>query len=311
MKYFYLHIFTILLLAVLPVFSQNENKWLRIEFEDKKLSVAVPRTNIIDTEKRDQSQRLRIVAFENGVEFEIFHRKPNFIPGFLASITNSGKSKGYTFQIGDFTVLKSSPIVSKGNVTRSFTFIRDKNYYTLTVHSKTENEKEAERFLLSIKIEGKPVFIKNEETNFREETISVSDLKTSPEVIEAEKRQTGKIEGKITFELKSDEEIVETEDLTHHALIIDKPLPRYDPKTGFIGAVEKLNVRLKVQFRADGQIGDIVVLSNSDEDFTKSAINKARRIKFVPARRNGEFVDSYQIVSYSMISVPNPNITIR
>lgn len=311
MKYLFSIVSTILFFTVLPVFSQDSGKWLRIEFEDKKLSVAVPQTNIIDTEKRDLSQRLGIVAFENGVEFEVFHRKPHFIPGFLSSINPSVKTKSDTFQVGDFTVLTFAPVTLNGKVERSMTFIKDKNYFTLTVRSKTGEEKEVNRFFLSIKLEGKPLFTKNEKTNFQEETVSASDLKTSPEIIEAEKRPTGKFEGKIRYELKSDEEITETEDLTHHAIIIDKPFPRYDPKTGFTGAGEVLDVRLKVQFRADGQIGDIVVLSNSDEDFTQSAISKARRIKFVPARRNNEFVDSYQIVRYSMISVPNPNITIR
>lgn len=313
MKYLFPIVFTILFINALPVFSQDA-EWLRIEFDNKKISAAIPQTNLIDAEKRAGGQRLNIVAFENGVEMEIFHRKSNFTPDLLSSINNSGKSdksKNQILRFGDYYILKTSPVKEGKSISSKLAVLRDGNLFLFSVRSKTGDEKEVVRFFLSIKIEGQSLIVKDEKTNFPEETVSVSDLNSSPEVIEAEKRQTGKFEGKITYKLKSDEEIEETEDLTHRALIIDKPVPRVDSTTGFTGKLEPVFVELLVQLRADGQVGDIVVTSNSTENFTKNSINAARRIKFVPARRDDEFVDSFQIVKYAMIAVPTTNTIIR
>ncbi len=315
MKYHHLPIFTILLIAaVLPVFSQDASKWLRVEFEDKRLSVAVPQTNIIDTKKRELDQQLRIVAFESGVEMEVHLRKSKVAADHIRDRKKSDNINTDSFTISDFIVLKSPPIISGGkSVRHSLTIIINDNLYVLFSRSKTGEEKEALRFLRSIRIEDKPLFVPNEETILPEASVSVSSLKTSPEIIEAEKRKTGKFKGKVTYELQelNPDTNSETVGLTHRALIIEQPLPRFSPPSNIIGSIEQISVRLKVQFRADGQVGDIIVLSNVDKNFTESSIDLARKIKFVPARQGGEFVDSFQIVGYSMISMPTTPVIRR
>ena len=313
MKYLFSIILTILFINTLTVFSQD-SEWSRIEFEDQKISAAIPQTNLVDAEKRSGGQRLHIVAFENGVEMEIFHWKSNYAPGALNTINNSGdadKTKNQILKFGDYHILKTSSVKEGKIVSSKLAIVWDGNLFSFSVRSKTGDEKEVARFFLSIKIEGQALIVKDEKTNFPEKTISVSDLRSSPEVIEAEKRQTGKFEGKITYELKSDEKIVETETLTHRALFIDKPHPRFDSTTGFTRKLEPVYIDLLVQLRADGQIGDIVVTSSSNENFTQNSINAARRIKFVPARRDGKFVDSFQIVKYAMVAMPTINTIIR
>ena len=110
-------------------------------------------------------------------------------------------------KFGDYHILKTSPVREGKIVSSKLAIVRDGNLFLFSVRSKTGDEKEVARFFLSIKIEGQALIVKDEKTNFPEQTVSVSDLKSSPEVIEAEKRKTGKFEGKITYELKSDEEI--------------------------------------------------------------------------------------------------------
>ncbi len=315
MKSLFLFFFTILFLAVFPVSSQDA-KWLRIEFEDKKFTVAVPPTNIIDAEKRDFYQ-LRIIAFENGVEMELNQRKSKIMTSIITGRSKSGEQKTEPLKIGDFTVLPSATHFSedKKTVERLLTIIKGDTIYGMKTRSKTGEEKEVARFLQSITIEGKPIFVRSNKSNPPEEVIPVSNLKSSPEVIEAEKRKTGKYEGKITYELQqSGETDVETEDLSHSVFILDKPQPNFEiprfPANGVIKWTE-IDVKLKVQFRADGQIGDIVVLSNAEKHHTKAAINAARRIKFVPARRGNEFVESYQIIFYSSRMLPEMNIIRR
>lgn len=314
MRHSFLLLCAIFLIAS-PVFSQDVDKWLRIKFKDKKLSVAVPKKNIIiDAGNRDRNQKLRVVAFENGVEIEVIHRKPNFLPGFFSSIDDYPDAEKETLYFDDVTVVKTSPVLFQDKkIHRSLTIIEKKNFYTLIVRCKPEAEKKAERFFLSIKIGDKSLIVKDKEMSFQEDTVDASSLKTSPEIIAAEKRKTGNFDGEITYEPKDmSEKIPETENLEHRALIVEKPYPRYSSSTGFTLATEKLYVRLKVQFRADGQIGDIVVLSSDDnKGFTENSVNAARRIKFVPAQRNGSAVESFQVIEYSMTGVGDPNFVIR
>jgi hypothetical protein len=107
MKHLLLTIFIIIFLSVLPVFSQNISEWMRIETEDKKLSFAFPTTNVIDAEKRDHGQRLKIVAFENGVEFNIDHIKENGAKDRIRRTQNFGKIKSEIFKVGDFLIQKT------------------------------------------------------------------------------------------------------------------------------------------------------------------------------------------------------------
>jgi len=54
-----------------------------------------------------------------------------------------------------------------------------------------------------------------------------------------------------------------------------------------------------VTFLANGQIGDIIVYSNSDKNFIKECINVARKIKFVPAKIGEKYVDATMVVDYA------------
>lgn len=315
MKNSFLIFITIFILAVLPVFAQEAEKWLRIETEDKEFSFAFPRTNIIDTEKRDFGQRLRILAFENGVEMEIRFIKDGDAEKRIGRISETGNSKSEVIKVGDFLIRKftyNNP--SDKKIFNTIVIAKDSNFYSLIVRSKTGQEKELARFLYSIKLNGKPLIARTEEMNFPEETIAVSALETSPEIVEAEKRKTGKFKGNVTYELLSNADDGETEDLTHKAIILEKPIPNFEkpqfPDNGVIQET-RINIQIKVQFRADGQIGDMIVYSGSEKHHIKTAIDAARKIRFVPARRGGEFVDSFQIVQYFAGMLPEMNVIRR
>jgi hypothetical protein len=66
--------------------------------------------------------------------------------------------------------------------------------------------------------------------------------------------------------------------------------------------------KLKVDFRADGQIGDIIAYSNSKKDFVKSCVDAARKIKFIPAQIDGKNVDATMIVAYTMQIYSTPAV---
>lgn len=57
-------------------------------------------------------------------------------------------------------------------------------------------------------------------------------------------------------------------------------------------------VRLLVEFRKDGKIGEIQVLQGQPYGLTDEAIEAAQNIRFNPARKNGEAVTTNQTVEY-------------
>lgn len=313
MKYLNLIILTILFFPVSSVFAQDENKWLRIETDDKELSVAFPQTNIIDTEKREFGQRLRVIAFENGIEIEIKISKDGEAKGRIGRMYDGESAKSGIFQFDDFLIRKIVPVQNGKNFIYTFLIVKKDSFYYLTVRAKTGEEPEVVRFLTSIKLGGKPLIVQKEPANFPEQTLAISALKTSPEIVEAFDRKTGKNKGAITYQLESkDTEDTETEDLTHRAVVLDRPFPRYRPpfRSGIVPK-NPITVKLKVQFLADGQIGDIVVLSNPDKSFTRSTIDAVRKTVFIPARRGGVDVDSFKTVSFSAQAFFTEQIIIR
>jgi len=58
-------------------------------------------------------------------------------------------------------------------------------------------------------------------------------------------------------------------------------------------------VRLRVNFLASGQIGEISPIINLPDGLTEQAIIAARQIKFKPAMRNGKSITVLKIVEYN------------
>lgn len=58
-------------------------------------------------------------------------------------------------------------------------------------------------------------------------------------------------------------------------------------------------VTLMVTFQADGKVGDIEVISGLPYGFNDSAIDAARKIRFVPAKQNGVPVTKKKAIQYS------------
>ena len=76
--------------------------------------------------------------------------------------------------------------------------------------------------------------------------------------------------------------------------ILDKPkAPRTDGQDCSQGKVV-----LSVQFLDSGEIGEISVISGLTKSLTNSSIEAARKIKFVPATKNGKPVSVTKPVEY-------------
>jgi TonB family protein len=64
------------------------------------------------------------------------------------------------------------------------------------------------------------------------------------------------------------------------------------------------DVKLRITFLSDGKIGDVVDITVNDKEklseygLTANAIEAARKIKFIPAKRNGKAVTLKKVIIY-------------
>jgi hypothetical protein len=79
--------------------------------------------------------------------------------------------------------------------------------------------------------------------------------------------------------------------------ILEKPKPELPKDYGTNDSQGMIN--LKVEFRADGKIGEITPISSLQKSLTDLAIEAAKKIKFEPEINNGEAVTITKIVQYS------------
>lgn len=79
--------------------------------------------------------------------------------------------------------------------------------------------------------------------------------------------------------------------------IHSKPLPVYTERAranDFEGTV-----RLEVEFKMNGQIGEIKILDAQPYSLTEEAIKAARQITFRPALENGRYITTTKILEYN------------
>jgi len=296
------------------IFAQENpvpaEKWMRLENDDKDFSVALPTNAVIDAEERKYGQRFKAVALQNGVEMELQITSNKNVKDRLINIQPLDFNKLVSFKVGDFLILKSEPRSPIKKFYNRFWIIKKETLYLLTVAAQTGREKEVARFLASFTVAGKPFVALKEKTNFPEETVAISDLRTSAEVAEAFARKLEKNKIKVTYEATSDDaDDLETEGLTRKAVILERPLPKIE--LGFGGGISangRFNIKLKVNFLAHGQIGDMTVLSVVNKEISKACVEAAQKIRFVPAQLNGKNVDSVRIVDYHVQLFSGPGM---
>ena len=79
--------------------------------------------------------------------------------------------------------------------------------------------------------------------------------------------------------------------------ILAKPRPSYTDSARQNNVAG--DVKLKVTFRANGSIGDISVVSGLQGGLTEQAIIAAKKVVFLPARKNGKLVTAALTIQYS------------
>jgi TonB family protein len=91
--------------------------------------------------------------------------------------------------------------------------------------------------------------------------------------------------------------IYTTKEVMTRAVINDRPEPLYTERARQNQVTG--TVRLRMVLAADGMVKYIVALSRLPDGLTESAIKAARKIKFIPATKDGRPVSQYTTIDYN------------
>lgn len=282
--------------AFLAQIQNKETQWTRIESPRGDLSFAVPTDFLIDNEEKEHH---RVIAYQNQVNMRVDTQDDANAKSRLKSMHKfpaNGDPKISHFTLGDF-IGDVYTFEKENSFAMSFYIASSKAFHTLTVSSENSKNPVLVNFLYSIKLDNQPLIKQETQANQKEETkISITSLKTSPIILEALKKKDAE-KTKIKYELDNKEIPEDVTKYSRSLIILRKPRPSYTDGARQNGV--QGTVKLKVMFQANGEIGDITVLSKLKSGLSENAANVARRIKFLPAEIDGKPVDVSRVVEYT------------
>jgi TonB family protein len=285
------------LILSLAAAAQETGKWTLIASPKGDFTAQLPPNFLVDNE----DDALRAYAFDNQammtVEIEEGSDAKSRIK-MMRQFLPDKEARASQFELGNFSGNMFRHEKDKG-ISISIYMASSKSFISVFARAKDPKNASVLNFLYSIRLNNQPLF-KNAATDNQaaENAVSLASLKTSPIILNMLKiRNAGKAPVKYALEdAKKDEE--EDPNKYSRPMITLRKSPASYTDRGRENGVRG-TVRLKVVFRADGQIGEITVLQKLAGGLTEEAINAARKIKFVPAEIDGKPVDVAKVVEYT------------
>lgn len=294
----------ITLFSIINCFGQtsspvNESeKWTRIETAARELSAAFPPNYVVDAEKKDYGRIYKITGFSNDVLMEVSVSK-SISADSLRYMQPPDEMSSQSFMKKDLKGVRNFNDPSESRLKETFSILGDKNFYFISVTASDRKKPEIARFLYSIKIKGESLFQNPEAQNYPETSVALSSLKTSAEVTEAFERKLEKKKFKVEKNISDDtNEISSYAEYSKPPIIVEQPSPSFRPKFDEMATPRrKYMARLKVTLSADGQVGGITIIAGDDRYYTNACVDSARKLRFIPAQKNGVNADSVTVIS--------------
>ncbi len=281
-------------------FGQAENKqeqWTKIESPSGDMSFAVPPNFLVDNE----DEAYRVIGFRDDATMRIEIEKTGSAKKNLKMqrrfYSSDNEAKISSFEVGDFIGDVFKYEKEKG-FSISIYVASSKASYVVSAYSKNLENSAAEIFIRSIKLANQSLFKQASQANQPEEEtkISIASLKTSPVILDA-LRKKNSYTPKITYDLKEGKLPEDNTRYSRPLITLRKPRANYTDGARQAGV--RGTVKLKVLFLANGEVGDITVLSPLAKGLSENAVDAAGKIKFLPAEVDGKAVDVSKMVQYS------------
>ena len=317
------YIFIILLFFVSNGFAQSKSnnaaEWTQIKDDRLEFSILFPSNFLVDNEIEksyilapvpaslpeviDSFEKPKIIGNKKSVSMSLsvfqlrqVSNAKNYLWYFVGRDTP--KTNYQDFQVGDFVGRKINFDTEKSLAMLIAIAIKNK-VFLINASAKNEDKNLYDKFIMSLMLNGKPLFkSQTSEPLDAPQSVFISTLRTSSEILEAINQKQEKSEIKAVKNTQTQQEENEAEQNFSRPLII---LRR--PYFEFVDVASKNNysglVKLKVNFLASGKVGGIIIVSDSPDGITKIAIKAAKKIKFLPAEIDGKKVDVTKTIEYA------------
>ena len=295
-------------LAVDPVSGITDDTWARIETGDNGISASFPFGYLVDAGTQKGSGRsLNITHFVGGVEMRFAVYRSSGPVGGLNTLPPSESANLYSFKKGRIEGVRATSSSLSSGYEEYLKLKSGKHLYIVSARTNDASSQVLARFLFSIRVNGEQLFKSKQEASYSESAVRADSLETSPEIKEAYDRKFEKVERNIEYlPYQDDPQGDPVEDFSRPPVIVDQPSIPFGRIIGNLqrstpGRHEELRAKAKVLLTANGQVGDIVVYSTDGEAFREACADAAKKLRFVPAQRDGKNVDAYWIVNYTYI----------
>lgn len=291
-------IFLFILILPTIISAQETENWTKVLSPKGDFAALLPPEFLVDNE----DDEYRAYAFQDEVKINIQITESGQAKNRLAlmrKFQSQTEANIFSFAVGSFIGDVHTDQTEK-SYSVSVYMASPKAFYVIWAAADDKKNQVLKKFLHSIRLDNQPLVKQDNPIKLDAVSgVSIASLKTSPIILEALKKKKGeKVE--IKYAPENENEPGKTEDTAKYSrplVILRKPKPGYTTGAREDGVEGK--VRLRVLFRADGQIGEITVLKELKNGLTKQAADAARRIKFLPAEIDGKPADVTRTVEFN------------
>lgn len=321
-KFQNLYFFIILFFFASSVFAQSKSngdtEWTRIKDDKSDFSILFPSNFLVDNkieksfiiapilaslpEVIDSFEKPKIIGNQKSVQMSLsiyqlrqVSNAKNYLWYFVGRDTP--KNNYQDFEIGDFVGRKTTFDTEK-NLAMSVAVAIKNKIYLINASARNEDEKTYEKFVMSLMLNGKPLFkSQTSEPTDAPQSVFISTLQTSPEILKALNQKQEKSEIKVVKSTLAPQVNKDERNFSRPLILLRQPYFE------FIDSASRSKsagiVKLEITFLANGTIGNIVTASDLSDSLTKSAIKAAQKIKFLPAEIDGKRVDVTRPIEYA------------
>lgn len=298
----------------------SSTDWVRLQSESGDISIALPSDGwMIDVEEGET----RIHRSVTGMIIHLVMKPRSDAKSEFLRLANTWW-KGMDvkqYEFNDFVVGQTVRNTETRNVNRHYTWMylaSSKGAYTIAINANGSALGLTKSILASLQLNQKPIFATSEPVPMAAKTLSADKLTTNEVVTNALSKPDSKQSKLVILSEKTGKEMpvsLDTplsldeqpktgtdEDILDRSLIkysrqltvLRRPSPKF-PSSGLRSGL----VRLRVEFKADGTIGEIGLVESAGRSYDEAAFKAARKIKFIPAMVDGKPIDVAPVLPYS------------
>lgn len=282
----------ILLVLIVPVAGQDtDQKWSSLSSPKADLTFEMPEGFLVDNDDR----QLAVMFYKESLTLNFEVRRGPSPKERLLQLrqANEGKTaneKHSRIEIGNF--IGDSYVSSETGYGIRIYLASDKGYYRIAATADSSKDPMLERFLKSIRLGDRALIKQSSSAATAAPVVPMDSLDTSDEIQKALDQPSAR-NPTIRYEPAASTALEPVKYWRPLIFLRTPPrgnvsVPRNYQETG--------SVRLKIQFKADGRIGDIIVVGPKLGRLTEYVIEAAKSIKFLPAQVDGKSVDIYHTI---------------